>query len=113
MEALGRPHRKRSVRTVGASWGAQTRAAKSHVCPFFALATCTMQSCHADLAIAAMIIPEGVHPSLLVNLASTARCMHEPDVMSEIDGDKQVDWQTHTTMMHTRTRHGDRVLQLE
>ncbi len=113
MEALFRPHRKRCVRTLGASWRAQTRAAKLHFCPFFDIATCTMQSCHADLAIAAMTMPEGVHPSLLVSLGSPARCMHEPDVMSEIDSAKEVDWHTQTTMVHTHTRHGNGLLQLE
>ncbi len=113
MEALFRPHRKKFVRTLGASWEAQTRAAKSHVCPCFALATCTMQSCHADLAIADMIMPKGVHPSLLASLASPARCMHEPALMSEIDSAKEVDQHTRYKCMHTQSRHGNRVLQFE
>ncbi len=72
-----------------------------------------MQLCTADLTITAMIMPEGVHRSLLVGLASPARCMHEPDVMSEFECTKEVDWQTHTTMMHTRSSNGNRVLQLK
>ncbi len=102
MEALFRPHRERCVRTLVASWGAQTRAAKLYFCPFFNIATCTMQSCTADLAIAAIIMPKGVHPSLLVSLTLPARCMHEPDLMTENESAKEVDWHTHNDDAHLK-----------
>ncbi len=72
-----------------------------------------MQSCTADLAIAAMIMPKGVHSSLLVGLVSPARCVQEPDLMTENDSAKEVDEHTRYKCMHTQSSDGNRLLQLE
>ncbi len=98
MEALFRPHRKRCVRRVCVKWGAQTRGAKSHFRHFFDIATCTMQSCHADLTVAAMIMPEGVHPSLLVSSVPASLNWGEAELMTENDSAKEVDQHTDTSV---------------